>query len=432
MGASLREEFEPVAREAARYYGIPEEVFIRLITQESGWDEDVIYGRRVSSAGAQGIAQFMPATAEGLGIDPLEPEEALWASARYLKGQTDYFDGDLGKGVAAYNAGAGGVQAAVSKQGEGNWFYGLPEETQTFLKVILPGGLEQKERPRMAIGADSRFPAGGRTGPGPGPGDGPFRWPQPDDYKDFWGTVDYDAYYKALESLGDLYGWSGLSLPAGAPEISRAAYEAAKAQAAKDDDPTKKQLALAQVASLAQQLRQGDELFPLTKAEIEQRLEQGSEFFPLEKQRLEQDIELGERRQRMDELGAYIDKAIGVIGSQIQSRGLKTQQAVAEFNRQLDAFTAGANQFRDIQRYTIPQGVEYVPGFEPGGFATSIGLQPWKASPIDYNPFQMAVDIVNNTPSPLSIGAPELALDEDPNYFADALRIVRETAGVGG
>ena len=61
--------YRRVARRAARRYGLDPNIFERQIQQESGFQTD-----RTSPAGAQGIAQIMPATARGWGVDPNKPE----------------------------------------------------------------------------------------------------------------------------------------------------------------------------------------------------------------------------------------------------------------------------------------------------------------------------------------------------------------------
>lgn len=116
-----------------------QELYFRLIQQESSFSDDVVLGQRRSSAGAQGIAQFMPQTAAGEGVDPFNPEQALHGGARYLKKQIAYFGGDVAKGVAAYNTGAGNVQNAVARGGA-NWAAALPaDETRHYLDVIIGG-----------------------------------------------------------------------------------------------------------------------------------------------------------------------------------------------------------------------------------------------------------------------------------------------------
>lgn len=82
----------------------------------------------VSRAGAQGLMQFMPATAAGMGINPLDPAQAVDGAARYLRQQIDSF-GSVELGLAAYNAGPG----AVRRHG------GVPPfaETQAYVPKVL-------------------------------------------------------------------------------------------------------------------------------------------------------------------------------------------------------------------------------------------------------------------------------------------------------
>lgn len=116
------------------------QVFYRMMKQESGFDSEVVEGRRRSAAGAVGIAQFMPATAQEEGVDPLNPEEALRAAVAYLRKLISYLGGEVAKGVAAYNAGAGRVEKAVAAGGS-NWVGYLPRETQTYLAITQPEGV---------------------------------------------------------------------------------------------------------------------------------------------------------------------------------------------------------------------------------------------------------------------------------------------------
>jgi cell wall-associated NlpC family hydrolase len=82
----------------------------------------------VSSAGATGLMQFMPATARGLGVDPGNPASAVDGAARHLRQLTDQF-GSTSLALAAYNAGPG----AVSRSG------GIPPypETQSYVSKVL-------------------------------------------------------------------------------------------------------------------------------------------------------------------------------------------------------------------------------------------------------------------------------------------------------
>jgi len=112
-------------------------LFTRQIALESGnFDPDVISGRRVSRAGAEGIAQLMPSAYPH--VDRLDPVASLHAAAATMRDNLLRFGGDLAKALAAYNAGAGAVQRAIAAGG-GNWRAYLPSETQQYLRLLLGG-----------------------------------------------------------------------------------------------------------------------------------------------------------------------------------------------------------------------------------------------------------------------------------------------------
>lgn len=120
---AYRGPYLDMAKQAARRYQVPEDLFLRLVQQESGWRADAR-----SHKGAIGLAQLMPETARNLGVNPHDPRENLEGGARYLAEQYRTF-GSWRLALAAYNAGPG----AVSKYG------GVPpyEETRNYVKVIL-------------------------------------------------------------------------------------------------------------------------------------------------------------------------------------------------------------------------------------------------------------------------------------------------------
>ena len=110
---------------------IPRGLLKKLIFQESRFREDIISGNTKSSKGATGIAQFMPDTAEELGVDPTDPKQAIPAAGKYLsslKKQTGSWEG----AVAAYNWGIGNL----TRQGIEN----APEETRNYLQAIVGSG----------------------------------------------------------------------------------------------------------------------------------------------------------------------------------------------------------------------------------------------------------------------------------------------------
>jgi soluble lytic murein transglycosylase-like protein len=100
----------------------------RLLYQESRYREDIITGITKSPAGAIGIAQFMPATAAELGVDPLDVEQAINFAGKYLSKLFNIF-GNWDKALAAYNWGMGNVQ----RKGLAN----APEETKKYYTEIL-------------------------------------------------------------------------------------------------------------------------------------------------------------------------------------------------------------------------------------------------------------------------------------------------------
>lgn len=99
---------DAVAAAEARY-GLPAGLLDRLLYQESRYRSDIIDGSTRSPAGALGIAQFMPATAAELGVEPLDPYSAIDGAARYLAKLYQQF-GAWRLALAAYNAGPGNVR----------------------------------------------------------------------------------------------------------------------------------------------------------------------------------------------------------------------------------------------------------------------------------------------------------------------------------
>jgi hypothetical protein len=121
-----------VLAKAAASHDLPADFFTRLIWQESQFTADA-----VSRAGAQGIAQFMPATARLRRLeDPFNPLEAIAKSAELLRDLRREF-GNLGLAAAAYNAGSGRVR---------DWLVGrrpLPAETRAYVRLVTGRSVEE-------------------------------------------------------------------------------------------------------------------------------------------------------------------------------------------------------------------------------------------------------------------------------------------------
>ena len=118
----MSDKFREIARQKAAKYGLIPEVFERQIQAESGFNP-----KAVSSAGARGIAQIMPTTAKGWGVNPDDPVAALDAAAKNMAGYIKTYLGGkkpsavsdptklreaYEKGLRAYNAGPGAVEAS--------------------------------------------------------------------------------------------------------------------------------------------------------------------------------------------------------------------------------------------------------------------------------------------------------------------------------
>ena len=109
-------------------------LFERQIGQESGFDPEVVFGIRQSSAGAEGIAQLMPQYYST--VDRTNPVAGLLAGAQTMRYYLDAWDGDVRKALASYNAGLGRVRSDVEQYGD-QWEEALPAETRQYLASIL-------------------------------------------------------------------------------------------------------------------------------------------------------------------------------------------------------------------------------------------------------------------------------------------------------
>jgi soluble lytic murein transglycosylase-like protein len=117
--------FESLIQQASQKYGVDADLVKAVIQNESAFNPSA-----VSSAGALGLMQLMPATADNLGVDnPLDPAQNIDGGVKLLRELLNQFGGNVTNTLAAYNAGPGAVQQ----------YGGVPpyQETQLYVQRIL-------------------------------------------------------------------------------------------------------------------------------------------------------------------------------------------------------------------------------------------------------------------------------------------------------
>ncbi len=122
-----------LALQAATRYNVSPELVKALIWAESGNRADA-----VSGAGAMGLMQLMPYTAEGLGVsDPFDPEQNVDGGTRLLSSLLERYDGNAKLALAAYNMGSGGLsRTGVTSLDSSYELSLLPSETQSLLSRV--------------------------------------------------------------------------------------------------------------------------------------------------------------------------------------------------------------------------------------------------------------------------------------------------------
>lgn len=116
-------KYDAYFKKAAKRYGVSESLLKAIAKAESNFN-----AKDVSSAGAIGVMQLMPATAKSLGVEnPYDPEENIMGGAKCIKQKLKEFNGNVKLALAAYNAGSG----AVKRNG------GVPSYCKSYISRVL-------------------------------------------------------------------------------------------------------------------------------------------------------------------------------------------------------------------------------------------------------------------------------------------------------
>lgn len=116
---------DTIIQKASHRYGVDAGLIKAVVKAESNFNP-----KAVSSAGAQGLMQLMPATARQLGVtNAFDPEQNVMAGTRFLKELLERYNGNMDAALAAYNWGPGNVD----RKGLGS---ALPSETRAYLARV--------------------------------------------------------------------------------------------------------------------------------------------------------------------------------------------------------------------------------------------------------------------------------------------------------
>lgn len=144
VNAARRAQFAPLIAQVAMEHGLDASLLHAIVTVESGYNPQA-----KSPAGAIGLMQLMPGTAQKYGVRNIwDPLENLQGGARYLRFLQGMFPNKLDLVLAAYNAGEGAVQQAGMK---------IPPYAET--KAYVPSVINHYERYRAAVTPAGTVPA---------------------------------------------------------------------------------------------------------------------------------------------------------------------------------------------------------------------------------------------------------------------------------
>lgn len=149
-----RDAYNADIRRIAQAHSVDEALVRAVIHAESAFNPNAL-----SSAGAQGLMQLMPATGRQYGVtDPWDPIQNIEGGVRYLRFLLDFFDGDTQLATASYNAGENAVLR----------FSGIPPYAETQVYVQRVGVLYERYQAELlaeAAAGGASVAAGGRSAP---------------------------------------------------------------------------------------------------------------------------------------------------------------------------------------------------------------------------------------------------------------------------
>jgi len=131
LGAVQSGGIAALVTNAATKYGVDPGLALAVAQRESNLNPNAL-----SSAGAAGVMQLMPATAAQYGVtNPYDPAQNVPAGVQYLASLLSKYGGDVSKAVAAYDWGPGNLDKAINANGDA-WLSAAPAETQAYVAAL--------------------------------------------------------------------------------------------------------------------------------------------------------------------------------------------------------------------------------------------------------------------------------------------------------